>query len=233
MQAQEPESRRLLARPLRAVIDTCVFPHTRRWLAPLIDHARNGHVKLFWSPAIIAEANRLLTWLWLDRHDSALTDAAWNRCSAAAHRMFARLTTVFHVSEDRPPPEALWSPRPLDEWDVPIWTAAVRAKADFIVTENLKDGPPPDGQGLRRHGDITYVHPDQFLALVDWWADAAESAQLPALPGETTVMPELLTSAAMGEDETVAKLAPSVFAFLAAIPTHSYISPTLARPRDP
>ena len=61
--------------PLRVVLDTCVFPR-RRWMTPILDAARAGHIALYWSPAILAEVNRLLTWLWLERHPTELTASA-------------------------------------------------------------------------------------------------------------------------------------------------------------
>jgi hypothetical protein len=84
------------------VVDSNVFPRLR-WLRPLIQAARQGYVQLIRSPLIIAEAQRLLTWLWLERHGGDLSDAAWRRCSEDAKRMFAHLTAAFHVVEDRPP----------------------------------------------------------------------------------------------------------------------------------
>jgi hypothetical protein len=32
-------------------------------MEPLIDSARAGHIVLYWSPAIIAEASRVLLWI--------------------------------------------------------------------------------------------------------------------------------------------------------------------------
>jgi len=154
-----------------AVVDSCVFPHVRRWLEPLIDYARAGYLEPIWSPWIIAETNRLLTWLWLERVGGQQTGSTWAECSRAAKRVFARLTQVFRVVDDHPPHELLWTDEPADEWDVPVWNAAVRARARFIVTENVKDGPPPDRNGIRMHGGIFFVHPDDFLGYLDWYAD--------------------------------------------------------------
>ena len=64
------------------------------------------------------------------------------------------MAEVFHVVEDRPPPEPMWTAVPADPYDAPVWSAAARADADCVVTENLTDGPPPDERGLRVHAGI-------------------------------------------------------------------------------
>jgi hypothetical protein len=173
---------------LRAVIDSCFFPNTKRWLTPLIDYARAGYLELIWSPLIIAEANRLLTWLWLKRNGGDQSNASWSRCSDAAKRMFSRLTQVFRVVDDCPPHEQLWTDRPADDWDVPIWTAAVRAEAGFVVTANLEDGPPEGPDGLREHNGIVFMDLDDFLGFVAFYVDRVASittpSSLPELEGE-------------------------------------------------
>lgn len=126
--------------PVRAVIDSCVFPKTRQWLAPIISAAR--------------------------------------ACSIASKKWFGRVTQVFHVVDDRPPLEATWADRPIDEWDAPLWTAAKRGQAQFIVTENLDDGPPPNGEGLRQYERILFIHPDHFLGVLDYLVDTIESRRL-------------------------------------------------------
>jgi hypothetical protein len=150
----------------RAVIDTCVFGHLQQWISPLIDAARNGDAELLWSPTIIAETHRLLTWRWLRRHGADLSRRSWDSCSDQAKAFWRWVRPAFSVVDDRPPDEHLWTDRPRDEWDIPLWNAAVRGGAGFIVTENLRDGPPPDTEGVRRHAGITFINPDDFLALI-------------------------------------------------------------------
>lgn len=53
--------------PVREVMDSCVFPRTKQWLIPLTDLAAGGFLLPMWSPLIIAESNRVLTWLWIKR----------------------------------------------------------------------------------------------------------------------------------------------------------------------
>ncbi|MBX6771302.1 MAG: hypothetical protein IRY83_06225, partial [Chloroflexi bacterium] len=145
---------------------------------PLIDAARNGYVILLWSPLVIAETNRLLTWLWLGRRGGDLSDSAWRDCSRDFKKWFQRVTAVFEVVEDRPPAAASWTDSPIDEWDVPIWTAARRGRAHAIVTENLADGPPPDADGVQQHEGIFFVHPAQFLEMLEHLAEIREWSAL-------------------------------------------------------
>lgn len=201
-------------RPLRAVIDTCVFARLHDWMKPIVLAARAGHVQLYWSPFIIAEVNRLLTWQWLKHRHGDLSDGSWRACSDRAHRWFTHMTPVFRVVEDAPPPEPLWTDKPADDWDWPVWTAAIRARADFIVTENLRDGPPPDRDGIQRHAGVFFLHPDRFLAVVDWYADLVVGAQLPELAPETPSRPQAATAAASASEDPIETLSPSVREFL-------------------
>ncbi len=169
--------------PVRAVIDACVFPQTKNWLAPLLGAAREGYVELVWSPLIIAEANRVLTWLWLKRNGGDFSERSWQRCSVDAKRMFARLTPYFHVADDFPPGPDLWE-NPLDAWDIPIWTAAKQCDARFIVTANLADGPPKNAAGIQAYDGILLLDPDSFLQLLEFFAD---TDLLAALPDEETL----------------------------------------------
>jgi hypothetical protein len=96
--------------------------------------------------------------------------------------MFSRLTPVFRIVEDCPPLESLWTDSPSDDWDVPIWTAAKRSEASFIITDNLADGPPKNSEGDREYDGITFMHPDDFLSLLSFLSDEIESEGLPELP---------------------------------------------------
>lgn len=173
----------LQALPIRVVVDSCVFPRTAKWLIPLTDAARSGYIELFWSPLIIAESNRVLTWLWLKRHGGDLSDKSWAQCSIAAKRMFSKLTRVFRVVDDRPPHAELWD-SPSDSWDVPIWTAAKRCEAAFVVTDNLADGPPPDSEGIREYDSVMFAHPDDFLKVLGDMVEQLESRDVAELPAQ-------------------------------------------------
>jgi hypothetical protein len=165
-------------RLLRAVIDTCVFGRLNQWINPLIKASIHGDVELIWSPMIIAETHRLLTWAWLRRHGGDFSRQSWIACSAQAKAFWRWARPAFRVVDDGPPDEPSWTDRPRDEWDIPLWNAAVRSGAAFVVTENLRDGPPRDAEGIRRHAGIVFIHPDDFLALV---ASAVDRRTLPDL----------------------------------------------------
>lgn len=176
--------------PVRVVVDSCIFPQTRKWLIPLVQAAETGYLDLIWSPLTIAEANRVLTWLWVKRHGGDLSEKSWLSCSESAKKMFLHLTRVFRVVDDRPPLEDTWTEHPSDEWDVPIWTAAVRAESHFIITENLSDGPPEDVNGCREYAGIIFVHPATFLEFLNYLTDLIESEGLARIPDEFSLTDE-------------------------------------------
>lgn len=163
--------------PFRVVVDACVFPRTRGWIGPILDAAKAGYIIPYWSPLIIAESNRVLTWLWLKRRGGDFSEPSWERCSVDFKRMFARLTEVFRVVEDCPTASPPWD-EPSDPWDIPIWTAAKRCEAHFIITANLTDGPPPNAEGDQKFEDITFIHPDQFLRGIEAFSDLLETVGL-------------------------------------------------------
>jgi len=173
-------------RPLRVLVDTNVLVQNR-WLERIILDAREGYIQPLWSPLIIAEANRYLTWRWLQKQGGDLSPAAKKRCSAAAGRWFSVVTAAFQVVADRPPYPPLWTAAPHDPWDIPLWAAALAGGARVIVTENMRDGPPPDADQVRRYNDVLFLHPASFLTLVDALADprTARWDHLPAAGAST------------------------------------------------
>jgi hypothetical protein len=44
------------------LLDANIFAR-RQWMGPIVESARAGRIVLIWSPAIIAEASRVLLWL--------------------------------------------------------------------------------------------------------------------------------------------------------------------------
>jgi hypothetical protein len=203
--------------PLRAVIDTCVFPRSERWVKPLLSLAEAGYVQPLWSPAIIAETGRLLTWLWVKRNGWELSDARWHDLSEVSHRWFAYLTPYFRVVEDWPPAATLWMTPPPDEWDVPLWTAATVGHARFVVTENLRDGPPPNSEGVRLYQGVVYTHPDRFLRFATWFSHTISLLTLPRYNYEPLTFPPVPTladSELVPEDQALSSLQPLAQAFI-------------------
>lgn len=212
--------------PLIAVIDTCVFPR-KKWLDSIRDAAQAGYLVPVWSPLIIAEVTRLLTWQWLHRHRGEQTPSTWARCSADAKAWFTLMTAVFRVAEDAPPLEDAWE-SPRDEWDLPLLSAAKRYGASFIVTENLQDGPPEDHRRLRIFDGILWCHPDLFLNMVNVWSDfvATGSQDLPTRPrqGSPSSGQAAAASGARGTEIPVAFLD-----FLDGLAIHPPPNPTQLR----
>ncbi len=179
--------------PLVAVVDANVFGQTTL-LDLIIAAAKNGRVIVIWSPLIISEVSRLLTWRWIKQHGDDLSTGARRQCSVDLKRWYSHVAVHFHVVEDRPPLEPMWTDTPPDPWDQPIWTAAVRARALFggalvlVITSNLRDGPPIDQDGLRRFQEIAFVSPDEAIQLIEVAAQVESSESLPAFgeqPGQT------------------------------------------------
>ena len=88
---------------IRAVLDTNVLvpPGLRR---DLQHAAHDGAFTAIWSPWIIAELNRVLTWKWLERTAAVsagpdttcdFSAANWERCSTAAVAMMEVLLGTF------------------------------------------------------------------------------------------------------------------------------------------
>ncbi len=143
---------------------------------------------------VIAEASRVLAWIWLRKRGGDMSRAARRELSDVAGRWFDTMTEAFRVVEDAPPAEPLWTALPRDPNDRAIWSAAVRAGADAVITEKMKDGPPADEQGVRRWADIVYVHPHELIDLLDVLAravspdqrrGAVESDRQPSRHGQT------------------------------------------------
>lgn len=79
---------------IRALLDTSVLVPVRTRIA-LLGAARSGVFVAVWSPWIIAELNRVLTWLWLERTGGVLSPANQRACSNAANAMMVLLLDAF------------------------------------------------------------------------------------------------------------------------------------------
>jgi hypothetical protein len=180
---------------LVAVVDANVFAQTTL-LDLIIAAAKNGRVTIIWSPLIITEVSRLLTWRWIKRHGDELSEWARRQCSVDLKRWYEQVAVHFHVVEDRPPLEPMWTDVPRDPWDQPVWTAAVRTKAIFpgsvvlVITSNLRDGPPVDQDGLRRFQEITFVSPDEAIQIIEAVAQVESRGSSPGLGQQPSQVPE-------------------------------------------
>jgi predicted nucleic acid-binding protein len=154
-----------VARPvIRAVLDTNVLvpPGLRR---DLQNAAQEAAFTAIWSPWIIAELNRVLTWKWLERTATSsaarnvicdLSPANWQRCSMAATAMMEILLATFELVNPRPPFPETWDTL-ADVQDVPIWAAAVEGRAQYVVSNNRRDYPPRQEDGRHIYQGVEYL----------------------------------------------------------------------------
>lgn len=157
----------------RAVLDTNVLVPSGL-CRDLQNAAQEGMFIALWSPWIIAELNRVLTWKWLERTAQpastrtdaisyGLSGANWSRCTAAAAAMMEILVSTFEVVAPRPPYPEAWEGL-TDPWDVPIWAAAVDGGAHFVVSDNKRDYPSRQEDGRHIHRGVEYLSGQDFLS---------------------------------------------------------------------
>jgi len=127
----------------------------------LQEAAAVGVVVAIWSPWIVAELNRVLTWQWIERSGGNTSPANWRACSAAASTMLDFLLASFEAVDPRPPYPDAW-PELADPGDRRVWAAAVLGEASFVVSDNRRHFPPRDGDGRFRWAEIEYVTADEF-----------------------------------------------------------------------
>jgi hypothetical protein len=167
--------------PLVVLVDSNAFGR-RAWIQTLVDAALAGCILLYWSPTIIEEMARMrqLIWIrnWLRQGGTTFTEGVRRRFSEEAHRWMDFIGPHFHVVEDKPPFAPAWVDQMPDPYDAPIWTAARRAQATVIVTQNLKDGPPKYEHGVQVFADVLYLDPADLPAFLMWWGDYYASGGL-------------------------------------------------------
>jgi hypothetical protein len=130
----------------------------------LQESAQLGLFTAIWSPWIIAELTRVLTWRWLER-DADFLQGNWDRCGAAAKAMMTYLLTTFELVAPVPPYSPAWE-QLQDAWDWPVWAAAKEGNAKYVVSENTHDFPPPLPDGRHEYGGIEYLTGSAFLAMI-------------------------------------------------------------------
>ncbi len=145
----------------RVVVDTSVLvpEQSRKELQRL---AEAGFVAAVWSPWIVAELNRVLTWRWIERAGGDRSLENWRACSAAAKTMMELLLASFETVDPRPPLPQAW-PTLADPSDRHVLAAAVHASAGFVVSDNRRDFPPPDANSRFRWAGIEYVTAAAFV----------------------------------------------------------------------
>ena len=146
--------------PPRAVLDTSTLvPAGSRRL--LHEAADAGLYTAIWSPWIIGELYRVLTWRWLDR-TREYSSANETACSRSSKIMMALLISTFEIVAPVPPYPRAWDTLP-DIDDHPIWAAARASGAQYVVSENTRHFPPPDATGLHLHEGVEYLRAGAFL----------------------------------------------------------------------
>jgi hypothetical protein len=203
-------------RPLRAIFDASVLIKASSG-AVLVQSAKNGYLLPFWSPAIINDATLYLTWRWMQTTRPSFATAegtriAWEELEASLKTWFAPLSGVFRVAEDGPvstdPSVILFA----EKRDFPIWIAALHARADFVVSEEMNLAPS-DATGVRQHEGVLFVTFDEFSRILDWYAEldlpqpesstATDPVPVSSLPAEVRQMIVELLAGPKGPARTV------------------------------
>jgi len=164
---------------IRAVVDTSVLVPARS-RAELQGLAQDGAFTAIWSPWIVSELYRALTWQWIESTTfnvtianggivtaCDLTTANWKRCGESAKRMMEILlsTPNWELVDPRPPYPPAWDTLD-DVWDYSIWAAAVAGGAHYVVSNNTHDYPPVGADGRHVHEGIEYIRGADFIALL-------------------------------------------------------------------
>lgn len=147
---------------IRAVIDTSsLFPPRLR--TELQQAAQLGAFTAIWSPWIIAELNRVLTWSWVRRHGAST--GSQRRCGSAAGQMMEYLLASFEIVDPKRPYPPPWT-QLADESDHSVWAAAKLARAHYVISENSHHYPPKQGNGRHSYEGIEYLPGKAFLSLL-------------------------------------------------------------------
>lgn len=79
--------------------------------------------------------------------------------------MLLALLPVMEMISVVPPFDAAWPDR-RDRYDQPVWTAAHRTGASFVISHDVNDFPPRDRDGRCRHAGIESITAEHFLRQV-------------------------------------------------------------------
>lgn len=159
-----------------AVLDTSAL-WGRDIRSELVRAVEAGRFQGVWSEWIVAELWRGLAWQWAEQR--GLSDAERRTMSDSANRLMRilapRLTLLTYTGD---PTASPWPHQP-DPNDEPIWTTAVAAHADYVVSANTRDFPPnvadPGRPARFAYFGIEYIEPRDFLEIV--WSDDASDLE--------------------------------------------------------
>lgn len=144
---------------VKALLDANVLiPHRTRQI--LETYARLGFYEGYWSPWIIEEMARGVTWRWIRANGTER--ASRDELSRRAKVAMRHLELTLRVVSPTLPYPAAW-PSLRDEGDHPVWAAAVLAGVAYVVSDNTHDFPPPDTDGVTRHDGVTYITAMTFI----------------------------------------------------------------------
>lgn len=151
--------------PPRAVLDSSVLvPAWSRLLLSTLAVAQPALYSPIWCEWIIAETWRVLAVQRLRRLPS-ITVADERQLSASANAMLTALLQVMSFVTVVPPFDPAW-PEATDAEDLPIWSAALRSGAQFVISHNLRDFPPRNAHGLCAYEGIEFITAADFVSAI-------------------------------------------------------------------
>ncbi|WP_169307919.1 PIN domain-containing protein [Kyrpidia tusciae] len=130
----------------------------------LVTAAYEGLYRPIWSPWIIAELNRALTWNWI-RNKGGLRERT--QLSKRYNDMMSFLASVFDCVDPKPPWYPAW-PKLADENDLPISSTAKFADADYIVSANVREFPPQNDEGKHVWEGVEYITAPDFFKRIGY-----------------------------------------------------------------
>ncbi|HZS91636.1 MAG TPA: PIN domain-containing protein [Chloroflexota bacterium] len=164
-----------------AVLDSSVLvPAWSRLLLSTLAASRPILYTPVWCEWIIAETWRVLTAQRL-RRLAVVTAADERQLSAASNAMLTALLQVMRFVTVVPPFDPAWAGA-TDAADLPIWSAAVRAGAEYVISHNLRDFPPRNADGLCAYAGVEFITTANFVADV-LGLDLDTVAPMPVPPG--------------------------------------------------
>lgn len=145
-----------------AVIDTSVLVSNLN-REHLVTATYENLYRPVWSPWIVAELNRAMTWNWV-RNKGLKEREQWSR---RYKDMMSLLTGAFACVDPKPPWQQAW-PELNDADDLPIWATAKFVGADYIVSGNTDDFPPENSVGKHVWEGIEYILVPDFLIRIGY-----------------------------------------------------------------